>query len=84
MSRSHPENQKEVYKFWLGFFEKITVLIVAAVIVPSIVGQLSFPFTLAIGWTGVVLVLLVIMSLLSYSIWHLPKTRENHPKGDES
>lgn len=40
--------------------------------------------TLAIGWTGVVLVLLVIMSLLSYSIWHLPKTRENHPKGDES
>ncbi len=52
MSGSHPDNQKEVYKFWLGFFEKVTVLIVAAVIFPSIVGQLKFPVTLTIGWTA--------------------------------
>lgn len=73
MSGSHPDNQKEVYKFWLGFFEKITVLIFAAVIVPSVIGQFKYPLTLIIGWSGVVLVLFVILSLLSYSIWHLPK-----------
>jgi len=83
MSRSHPDNQKEVYKFWLGFFEKVTVLIVAAVILPGIVGQLSFQFTLAAGWVGVVLVLLVIMPWLSFSLWHLPKAEDNS-QGDES
>lgn len=83
MNRSHPENQKEVYKFWLGFFEKITVLIFAAVIVPSVIGQFKYPLTLIIGWSGVVMVLFIIMLLLSFSIWHLPKTRENHPKGDD-
>lgn len=52
MNRSHPENQKEVYKFWLGFFEKITVLIFAVVIVPSVFGQFKYPLTLIIGWSG--------------------------------
>lgn len=83
MNRSHPENQKEVYKFWLGFFEKITVLIFAVVIVPSVIGQFKYPLTLIIGWSGVVMVLFIIMLLLSFSIWHLPKIRENHPKGDD-
>lgn len=83
MSRSHPENQKEVYKFWLGFFEKITVLIFAAVIVPSVIGQFKYPLTLIIGWSGVVLILLVAMLLLSNEIWHLSKADDAF-KGEKS
>jgi len=39
---SHPEKQEKVYEFWLGFFEKITVLLFAVVIIPRVVGQLNY------------------------------------------
>jgi len=70
---SQPENQKDVYKFWLGLFEKVTVLVVSVVIIPSFIGALKYSSSLVAVWTGVILVLLTIMILLSRSFWYLPK-----------
>ena len=39
---THSENRKEVYKFWLGFFEKVIVLVFAVVILPTFIGQLQY------------------------------------------
>ncbi len=73
MSKNHPDNLKVVYKFWLGLFKKVAVLVLAAVAVPAAVGQLSQPPTLIPGGSGIVLILLVAMMLHSNAIWHLSK-----------
>lgn len=39
-NQSFYENQKEVYRFWLGFLEKIALLLGGVVLLPQITGQL--------------------------------------------
>jgi hypothetical protein len=72
-NRSYPENQKEVYKFWLGFFEKVAVLIFAVAIIPTVIGQLKYPPFLVVVWSGVIFIFLIVMIWLSRNLWYLPK-----------
>ena len=71
--KSQPENQKDVYKFWLGFFEKVAVLVFAVVIIPTVIGQLKYPPSLVVVWSGVILIFLTVMIWLSRNLWYLPK-----------
>lgn len=74
---SHPENRKEVYKFWLGFFEKVAVLVFAVVIIPSVIGQLKYPSSLVGLWSGVIFIFLAVMIWLSRNLWYLPKDEKS-------
>ncbi|MGH7455623.1 MAG: hypothetical protein ACRENG_29985 [bacterium] len=73
---THPENRKEVYKFWLGFFEKITVLVFAVVILPTFIGQLQYYPALVVVWTSLIVVLIAAMIFLSRKLWYLPKDKQ--------
>jgi hypothetical protein len=70
---SHPENRRDVYKFWLGFFEKATLVLVTVVIIPRFTGQLNYSIEVSIWSTTIFLVLLAVMIYLSFRLWYMPK-----------
>ena len=70
---SYPEHRKEVYKFWLGFFEKITLVLVTVVVVPLVIGQLKYSNGLLILTTIIALAFITVMIYLSRRLWYLPK-----------
>jgi hypothetical protein len=76
--KSYFEKQEKVYEFWLGFFEKITVLVFAAAIIPRVVGSLAFPSRLLLAWAVIIIALISVMMYLSRRLWYLPKN--NHEK----
>jgi len=65
------ENKPEVYKFWLGFFEKLFLVFVVSIIIPFVVGQLEVPFIVFFSWTFLGLILLVLIAFLSWKFWSL-------------
>ncbi len=65
------ENKREVYKFWLGFFEKLFLVFVVSIIIPFGVGQLEVPFIVFFSWTLLGLILLVLIAFLSWKFWSL-------------
>jgi L-asparagine transporter-like permease len=73
---SHSENRKEVYKFWLGFFEKVAVLVFAVVILPTFIGQLQYYPALVIIWISFIFALVAAMIYLSRKQWYLPKDKQ--------
>ncbi len=77
--KSYFEKQEQVYKFWLGFFEKFTILVFAAAIIPRVVGALAFPSSLLLVWAVIIIALISVMMYLSHRLWYLPKN--NHQKG---
>ncbi|MGH7598710.1 MAG: hypothetical protein ACREOI_20335 [bacterium] len=70
---SYPENRKEVYRFWLGFFEKTTLILITVVVVPLVIGQLKYSNGLLILTTIIVLAFITVMIYLSRRLWYLPK-----------
>lgn len=76
-AKSHPEKQEKVFQFWLGFFEKITVLLFAVVIIPRVVGQLNYDPSWLFWWAGVIFALLSVMIWLTRKLWYLPKVKNN-------
>ena len=70
---SYPENRKEVYKFWLGFFEKATIVLVTVVVVPLVIGQLKYSAILVVLTLAIILAFVALMLYLSQKIWYLPK-----------
>ncbi len=79
---SYPENRKEVYKFWLGFFEKLNIVLVTVVIIPRVLGQLNYSLQ-ALTWAIILfLVLLAIKIYLGRRVWYLPKD-DQKTKGEE-
>jgi len=77
---SHPEKQEKVYEFWLGFFEKITVLLFAVVIIPRVVGQLNYNPSWLFLWASVIFGVLSVMIWLTRKLWYLPKEKNNEEK----
>ncbi|MGH7496227.1 MAG: hypothetical protein ACREOO_28065 [bacterium] len=83
-SVSQSENQKEVYKFWLGFFEKVAIVIITVAIIPYMAGQLNYVPGVLMVWTSFFLVLAFIMGYLSRKLWYLPKnSRKAQRSGGE-
>ena len=65
------ENKREVYKFWLGFFEKLFLVFIVSIITPFVVGQLEVPFIVFFSWTFLGLILVVLIAFLSWKFWSL-------------
>jgi len=40
----------ELYKLWLGFIEKLILLILAAVIIPLVIGKVFIPTIMGFIW----------------------------------
>jgi len=43
-------SRREAYKFWLGFFEKLFLLLFATIVIPFSIGQSNVPIAIAIVW----------------------------------
>ena len=71
-------NKLEVYKFWLGFCEKVVLLLLATIIVPLLVGRISIPVILVFVWSFVCILLILFAAALSVRAWKLKNNR-----GDE-
>jgi len=71
-------NRLEVYKFWLGFCEKVVLLFLATIIVPLLVGRISIPVVLVLVWSFVCIFLILLAVVLSVRVWKLKNNR-----GDE-
>ena len=71
-------NRLEVYKFWLGFCEKVVLLLLATIIVPLLVGRISIPVVLVLVWSFVCIFLILLAVALSVRVWKLKNNR-----GDE-
>jgi len=55
----------EVYKLWLGFLEKLVLLLLAAVVIPLIAGTVTLPVFVVILWFIIGAVLVVFYAVLS-------------------
>ncbi len=73
---SYPTNRKEVYKFWLGFVEKLTLVIITVAILPNMSGQLNYGFRLLVVWASAIFILAGSMAYLSRRLWYLPKDND--------
>ena len=71
-------NKLEVYKFWLGFCEKVVLLLLATIIVPLLVGRISIPVIVVFVWSFVCILLILFAVALSVRVWKLKNNR-----GDE-
>ncbi|MDZ7290389.1 MAG: hypothetical protein ONB44_11810 [candidate division KSB1 bacterium] len=78
------ENQKEVYKFWLGFIEKIALLLGGVVLLPQITGQIQYAFALMVLAILSILALIVIMIYISRKLWYLPQDQKKEEARDDA
>jgi len=76
VSQSLYENQKDVYKFWLGFLEKIALLFGGVVFLPQITGQLKYSLALMILAMIIIITFVAAMFYLSRKLWYLPKDQK--------
>jgi hypothetical protein len=73
---SYSENQKDVYKFWLGFLEKIALLFGGIVLLPQITGQIQYSLALMILAMIIIISFVAAMFYLSRKLWYLPKDQK--------
>lgn len=69
----------ELYKLWLGFLEKLVLLILAAVIIPLVMGKVLIPMAVGIVWFILVVILVLVYVVLSLRLRKLCQTL---PEGD--
>jgi len=60
------DNKREVLRFWLGFLEKIILIVLVSVLLPLFIGKLDIPFFATWGWGLICLTLLLLVVLLSW------------------
>ena len=70
----------EVYKLWLGFLEKLILLLLAAVVIPSIGGTATLPAVLVIVWFAIGVILVGFYVLLSVRAKRLADTLDTERK----
>ena len=60
----------DVYKIWLGFLEKLVLLLLAAIGIPSLAGTVTLPTLIVIAWAliGVILVAFYVIRALRLSV----------------
>ena len=55
----------DVYKLWLGFLEKLVLLLLAAIGIPSIAGTVTLPIVIVIAWAVIGVILMAFYVVLS-------------------
>lgn len=70
----------EVYKLWLGFLEKLILLLLAAVVIPLIAGTVTLPAVIVIVWFVIGVVLVAFYIILSVRAKRLADTLDEERK----
>jgi multisubunit Na+/H+ antiporter MnhC subunit len=55
----------DVYKVWLGFLEKLVLLLLAAIGIPSIAGTATLPTLIVLTWAVIGIILTAFYVILS-------------------
>lgn len=66
----------ELYKIWLGFIEKLILLILAVVIIPLVIGKVFMPLIIVIIWFVMIIVLAIFYISLSVRLRKLSEQQE--------
>ena len=69
----------DVYKFWLGLCEKFLLLFVAAIVIPVVIGQLTFRLLIVVFALAAFAGLGVVLTMLTQKLWELEKPGEDKP-----
>jgi hypothetical protein len=70
------ESRREIYKFWLGFLEKVILLVLATIVIPASIARTEIPFTIRIAWLSLGVVLFIVSLVLSVKLSKLSITSE--------
>jgi len=66
----------DVYKFWLGFCEKLIILFIGAIMIPIFLGQLKLSLLIAFFAISALLGLGVALAVLTRDLWQLESEGE--------
>ena len=70
----------DVYKLWLGFLEKLILLLLAAIGIPSIAGTVTLPIVIVILWAAIGIILMIFYVILSVKAKRLADTLDEERK----
>ncbi len=70
----------DVYKLWLGFLEKLVLLLLAAIGIPSVAGTVTLPSLIVIVWAVIGIVLVALYVALSLKAQRLADTLDAERK----
>ena len=70
----------EVYKLWLGFLEKLVLLLLAAIGIPSIAGTVTLSTVIVIAWAVIGVILVAFYVVLSVKAKRLADTLDEERK----
>ncbi len=65
------ENKRDFYKFWLGFVEKIIIVLLVSILVPLFIGQVEISFLATFIWGVIFFVLIIATVIVSLKLWKL-------------
>ena len=72
----------ELYRLWLGFIEKLILLILAAVIIPLVIGRVFIPTIIGFIWFAMIIVLAISYIYLSLKLRKLC-SQQDKEEGDK-
>jgi hypothetical protein len=70
----------DVYKLWLGFLEKLILLLLAAIGIPSIAGTVTLATVIVIAWAVIGVILVAFYVVLSVKAKRLADTLDEKRK----
>ena len=70
----------EVYKLWLGFLEKMFLLLLAVVLVPSVIGTIKLSTLTVVIWSIIGMIIFVAYASLSIKAKRLADTLDMERK----
>lgn len=70
----------DIYKLWLGFLEKLILLLLAAIGIPSIAGTVTLPIVIVIIWAVIGIILVAFYVVLSVKAKRLADTLDEERK----
>ena len=70
----------ELYKLWLGFLERVILLLLAAIVIPMVVGAVSLPASIVISWLFIGVALVLFYVILSVRAKRLAEALEEEDK----
>jgi uncharacterized membrane protein (DUF485 family) len=70
----------DVYKVWLGFLEKLVLLLLAAIGIPSLAGTVTLPILIVIAWAVIGIILVAFYVTLSVKAKRLADTLDEERK----
>lgn len=70
------ESRREAYKFWLGFFEKLFLLLFATTVIPFFIEKTQVPLAFRLVWASICLGLFVGILIFAVKLFRLSLNAE--------